>query len=417
MAVWDGFFSDEELNEIRDLLIEDGYDTQAKLDYLRSGLPAQYRAGLDGGTLVPRQQVMLQLRQMNGSYVLRNGETPFKTVLNQALNDSNDADRADHYEQLIRTIDSTPAPSARMLRAQPLAYRSERAAAMAAALSPNFATAGAIGISEEVLTNALDNTVSVDFLQKGAEVARSVFKIVVRRYFDGEQEFLDDSTPVLGTGTGWMIAPGLAITNHHVIDARKREWGESSASDADLKKQAATAEILFDYLDADDVPTALVPGDGALQAFSPRSQLDYAILRFSEPVPARKPLRLAIRKKSKRIEQALGPRVNVLQHPDGRPMRLGFRNNYIVVGDDDILAYLTDTQFGSSGSPVLDDKWTVVALHRGARGISREDIKILQTLVKQENIGTQISRIMKDLEERYPVVHAEILQGQATVFG
>jgi hypothetical protein len=48
-------------------------------------------------------------------------------------------------------------------------------------------------------------------------------------------------------------------------------------------------------------------------------------------------------------------------------MRLGFRDNFVVVGDDDGLSYLTDTQFGSSGSPVCDDHWFVAALHSGSR--------------------------------------------------
>jgi len=41
----------------------------------------------------------------------------------------------------------------------------------------------------------------------------------------------------LGTpGTAWLIAPGTAITNHHVVNARRSE--EPPASSQDLEKQA-----------------------------------------------------------------------------------------------------------------------------------------------------------------------------------
>src|SRR5262249_10531744 len=63
-------------------------------------------------------------------------------------------------------------------------------------------------------------------------------------------------------------------------------------------------------------------------------------------------------------DRALRERVNVLQHPNGDPMRLGFRNNFVVTGSESRLSYLTDTPDGSSGPPICDDAWFVAALHR-----------------------------------------------------
>jgi endonuclease G len=64
----------------------------------------------------------------------------------------------------------------------------------------------------------------------------------------------------------------------------------------------------------------------------------------------------------------LGQPVNILQHPDGRPREIAVRNNLLLSVDDDLtLTYGTDTERGSSGSPVLSDRWELVALHHSSR--------------------------------------------------
>jgi hypothetical protein len=94
-------------------------------------------------------------------------------------------------------------------------------------------------------------------------------------------------------------------------------------------------------------------------------------------------------------------------------MKLGFRNNYVVVGDNDILAYLTDTETGSSGAPVMDDRWRVVALHYGAQKISGDGIELPgQPAIVQENVGTPLPAIMVHLQANHPALHAEISAAQ-----
>lgn len=94
-------------------------------------------------------------------------------------------------------------------------------------------------------------------------------------------------------------------------------------------------------------------------------------------------------------------------------MRLGFRDNFVVFGDAARLSYLTDTDFGSSGSPVCDDRWSVAALHSGSRSISADDITIRGRKVRRENHGIPIPRILEHLETAHPDLHAEIEAGQA----
>lgn len=63
--------------------------------------------------------------------------------------------------------------------------------------------------------------------------------------------------------------------------------------------------------------------------------------------------------------------VNIIQHPDGRPKEVVIRNNQLIDlfdNKDDIpfCQYLADTEQGSSGAPVYNDQWEIVALHHQA---------------------------------------------------
>jgi V8-like Glu-specific endopeptidase len=56
-------------------------------------------------------------------------------------------------------------------------------------------------------------------------------------------------------------------------------------------------------------------------------------------------------------------RVNIIQHPSGGPKQIAIYHNIVAYTDEKRVQYLTDTLPGSSGSPVFDDQWRIVALH------------------------------------------------------
>lgn len=58
-----------------------------------------------------------------------------------------------------------------------------------------------------------------------------------------------------------------------------------------------------------------------------------------------------------------GEYVSIIQHPNGGPKAVTVRENKVSSIFDDFVHYLTDTEPGSSGSPVFNDQWVVVALH------------------------------------------------------
>src|SRR5262249_35649470 len=58
-----------------------------------------------------------------------------------------------------------------------------------------------------------------------------------------------------------------------------------------------------------------------------------------------------------------GEYVNVIQHPNGGPKKFALRENRVVDGLTNFLHYSADTAPGSSGAPVFNDQFEIVALH------------------------------------------------------
>lgn len=154
-----------------------------------------------------------------------------------------------------------------------------------------------------------------------------------------------------GFGTGFMVSPRLMLTNHHVLP------------DA-LTAGNSTIEFFYE-----------LGADGRLGRvqryqlqphvfFAHDRDLDYALVAVSEteltggaPLADIGFLRLSTEPRE------LNDLLNILQHPDGQPKHVALRDNQVVTVTESVYQYETDTQPGSSGSPVFDDEWRVVALH------------------------------------------------------
>jgi V8-like Glu-specific endopeptidase len=400
MQPWTGYLDTEELRELTNTIVGEGLALPGSLDALLNvALPPSFRALLLGDGLVPKLRVSTVLSQMNKVHNLLTGEVPLASFL-AALTDAT----------------ANPAALAVFNRALSKVKRHEPTAAAPAdaGLAANrvLDLAGAnTAIEQEVQIGDFDETLAVDFMRRGLATAESVFKIVVHRHINGNPDDLPDGRLRLSNATGWVIAPGLGITNYHVFNCRAKLFNEPDASDDDYRKQTETARVFFDYFAERDWSQGIELGDGALLA---RDQvLDYALFRLPNQFAGRKPIQLRRLIVAKTTAQALGMRVNVLQHPEGKPMRVGFRRNFVVKGDNDALAYLTDTSAGSSGSPVCDDTWSVAALHYGARPISDQNLQLMGKLMRQENVGTPIPTILGHLAANHAALHQKIADGQA----
>jgi endonuclease G, mitochondrial len=235
----------------------------------------------------------------------------------------------------------------------------------------------------------------VNYLERGAIAARAVARIQIRQ----------PNGRAYGWGTGFLIAPQVLITNNHVLPSQ--DWAVSSSAQ-------------FGYeTDLQDRPTG--PVDFVLnpqQLFYTSPDLDFTVVA----VAARStdgaqnleqfgwlPL---LGNTGKSFE---GEWLTIVQHPSGERKQLCVRENRLLKKSEDVLWYSTDTLGGSSGSPVYNNDWFVVALHHS--GIPEKRNGKIQTIEGQDfnpqtmdearikwaaNEGIRASRIFQTLKQVLP---------------
>ncbi len=114
-----------------------------------------------------------------------------------------------------------------------------------------------------------------------------------------------------------------------------------------------------------------------------------------------------------------GWNVNIVQHPTGGNKLVSFRNGMLVEiegpqAQPELCYYTSDTGKGSSGSPVFNDAWEVVALHHHALPKMNANREVLdrdgKPITEEEaakdpsridwiaNEGTRVSRLVQALE-------------------
>lgn len=227
------------------------------------------------------------------------------------------------------------------------------------------------------------------FLAAADRTGRSVVRVIVPSIEDGTPRLASSGNPLRFFGTGWLIGTEHVITNHHVVEARGD--GEGAARDDDFRLQALGAEVEFDF-DAEGQETerfrvaSLVRSDRTL---------DYAVLKLDQ-APGRAPLPICTRPITFDGDAPLA--VNIIQHPQGAPKQIAIRNNLAAALKGGDLAYFTDTDGGSSGSPVCNDRWEVLALHKAAtRSMGSFSYQGKQTA--WVNVGTRMDLIVADLQK------------------
>jgi len=68
-----------------------------------------------------------------------------------------------------------------------------------------------------------------------------------------------------------------------------------------------------------------------------------------------------------------GEPVNIIQHPKGRRKEVVLSNNWVNEIKRDHIWYAADADYSSSGSPVFNQQWQLVALHHAAVGHVEKD--------------------------------------------
>lgn len=247
----------------------------------------------------------------------------------------------------------------------------------------------------------VNDMVDFSFLAAGIKVGASVGRVVVPRFENGKAIQTTPGVPWTMLGTAWVIGPSLILTNHHVINARLND--EASASAADFDKQGQNTIVEFDF----DASNSVRKSIAVDRVVASSTDLDYAVLHLKAD-PSRPPLSLNPERVT--FGAASYIPVNIVQHPRGLAKRVAFRNNLLTGADNEVIRYFTDTDFGSSGSPVCDDAWRVVALHRGATYVSGVTYQGKSTAYV--NFGSQIQAVLDDLKRQQATIYDQITAGQ-----
>ena len=220
----------------------------------------------------------------------------------------------------------------------------------------------------------------------------------------------DPRDPRKALGTGFLVGSDLVLTNYHVVEMyidvidpalnRIRDTSglrcrfdyaiETGGENPGIVKSfRAGPGWLVDHSKYSQVD----PGDqGGLPALT---ELDYALLRLNEAIGDAK---AAPDSPSKRgwIKLSTLPPVPeptdvlfIVQHPKGEPLKLAVGAVIKLNQNGTRIRYDTNTEGGSSGSPCLDAKLNLVALHHGGDPDTDR--------LAQFNQGIPIDRIVSQL--------------------
>jgi endonuclease G len=240
----------------------------------------------------------------------------------------------------------------------------------------------------------------INYLLTGYLQARAVGRL---RYYDKREG-------KTASATGFMVSPDLMMTNHHVFPVADLAGFMGLVEDP-------TIEFGYEYdLDGRRIEPVVHELDPAtfLHTFE---DLDLALVSVRS---ADRSGRRQLREQGYLVlngqlgKAGLGDYATIIQHPDGRDKQIALRNNEIIdLTLPDVIIYKSDTARGSSGAPVFNNEWQVIALHsagvpkKNAAGqyVDKDDQVIEpehgkvdgERIVWLSNRGVRVSTIMNHL--------------------
>jgi endonuclease G len=221
---------------------------------------------------------------------------------------------------------------------------------------------------------------------------------------------IKEGTKRLGYATGFMVSENLLLTNWHVFKT---------------KESVKQSEVQF-YYELDAAGNEKDPIIFALDAelfYHSSKPLDYCLVGVKPMDVENKTSISAIGYLY--LDPTMGKlgdegkeSLNIIHHPEGDYKQLSIRQNLFTKITPLTIWYESDTAQGSSGSPVLNDQWQVVALHHmgiakknGAGEYLDKDNNIIPVIDDKidtsrvhwiANEGIRISVILEDVFINFP---------------
>jgi endonuclease G len=231
---------------------------------------------------------------------------------------------------------------------------------------------------ERVQGNTVD-FMPIAYLDIARAAARSVGRIIFRA--GG------------AVGTGVLISDRLVLTNNHVIATPEQARAQSLQLNYErdlLGRPIGVTEYAFD-------PETFF-------MTSPEGDRDYTIVALGAQLGGTAGIADfgACPLSGGTDKHAEGDFVTIVQHPDGEYKQIVLRENRVLGrGAAGVtLYYGTDTLPGSSGSPVFNDQYELVALHHAGAPMNDNQLEDGRPAPRPANEGIRVSAIVADVTTR-----------------
>jgi V8-like Glu-specific endopeptidase len=211
-----------------------------------------------------------------------------------------------------------------------------------------LALAGSISSRQPISNAAVERIVSrepffnLDWYKRGLDAAQAVGRLSIdRKVIDGK--VIDGNV----SATCFLVSPRHVLTAAHVIAFAKELEG---------------CTVVFERTGAGGVGQIRRPQ--AVLWTSGSAELDATILELEAPIGDASALSL---RSNAQARFNVGEKVVVVGYPYGGALSFSLSESLVVGVEDRLLRYRTPTAPGSSGSPVFDGNWNLLAMHHGYR--------------------------------------------------
>ena len=214
-----------------------------------------------------------------------------------------------------------------------------------------FAPESFRGALERVLGN--NDLLPFNYFESGLRVGNAVTRLIIN----------DINKINVSRATGFMISKNLLLTNNHVISDKSFAVNSIAEFNYQFDISGCSSKTTSFELDPDSF-------------FFTSAKFDFTVVAVRETdITGTGKLSdfgyISLNPQKGKV--SLGEYLSIIQHPGGQEKQIAIRENQLIdnESDNDFVWYRADTTPGSSGSPVFNDQWQLVALHHS--GVPEKD--------------------------------------------